>query len=141
MLTLTPHIVRTPDVTEDDLLPIWVGTESNITFRGGSPRVESEVESGPFEEESGASPEEIQEKIRERLQRLPRGLQQSEPPASQPAPGGGVELVPGAAPSDAFRPPVKTEPPPEAQPQVGMPETEPPGTVAFAPAPAAPVAT
>jgi general secretion pathway protein D len=141
LLTLTPHIIRTPNISEEDLVPVWVGTEQNITFRGGSPRVESEVESGPFEEESGASPEEIQEKIRERLQRLPRGLQQSEPPASQPAPGGGVELVPGAAPSDAFRPPVKTEPPPEAQPQVGMPETEPPGTVAFAPAPAAPVAT
>ena len=29
---------------------IWVGTEANITFRGGSPRVESEVD-GPFERE------------------------------------------------------------------------------------------
>ena len=39
MLTLTPHIIRTPDVTPSDLAPIWVGTESNLTFRGGSPRI------------------------------------------------------------------------------------------------------
>jgi len=51
VLTLTPHIIRTADITEEDLLPIWVGTEANITFRGGSPRVESEVE-GPFDEDT-----------------------------------------------------------------------------------------
>jgi general secretion pathway protein D len=33
VLTLTPHIVRTADITEEDLMPIWVGTEANITFR------------------------------------------------------------------------------------------------------------
>lgn len=129
LLTLTPHIIRTPNISEEDLVPVWVGTEQNITFRGGSPRVESEVESGPFEEEPGASPEEIQEKIRERLQRLPRGLQQGEQPA-QPTPTPGVDLVPGAAPSDPFRQP---PPPPEVQqPLGGVPtETEPPGMAAL----------
>ena len=77
MLTLTPHIIRTADITEEDLLPIWVGTEQNITFRGGSPRVESDVE-GPFDVETAQDPEEIQDAIRRRLRQLPRGLQDQE---------------------------------------------------------------
>jgi hypothetical protein len=36
VLTLTPHIIRTPDVTVEDLLPLWIGTESNIALRGAS---------------------------------------------------------------------------------------------------------
>ncbi|HUP42475.1 MAG TPA: secretin N-terminal domain-containing protein [Thermoanaerobaculia bacterium] len=96
ILTLTPHIVRLPDITETDLLPIWVGTEQNITFRGGSPRVESDVE-GPFDGGEAASPEEIRERIRERLQSLPRGLQGDEPPEQQPL-SPGQELVPGLPP-------------------------------------------
>ncbi len=100
VLTLTPHIVRTPNITEEDLLPIWVGTEANITFRGGSPRVESEVE-GPFDEDREGGAERIREMIRRRIQNLPRGLregQQEEP--EQPS---GVDLAPGAAPTDVFR--------------------------------------
>ena len=96
ILTLTPHIVRLPDITETDLLPIWVGTEQNITFRGGSPRVESDVE-GPFDGGEAASPEEIRERIRERLQSLPRGLQGDEQP-EQPPLNPGQELVPGLPP-------------------------------------------
>jgi len=123
MLTLTPHIIRTPDVTEADLLPIWVGTESNITFRGGSPRVESDAE-GPFEQPSAE--EGVEEKIREQVQRLPRGLREEGRPAFgplpvQPAPEqeeppGGVNLAPGGAPSNPFgprqQPPATEEEPP-----------------------------
>ena len=95
VLTLTPHIIRTPDITETDLLPIWVGTEANITFRGGSPRVESDVE-GPFDQEQQDDAERIREMIRRRIQNLPRGLQneageqQEEQPQRQP----GVDLTP-----------------------------------------------
>ncbi|MGE0641610.1 MAG: cohesin domain-containing protein [Thermoanaerobaculia bacterium] len=120
MLTLTPHIIRTPDVTEGDLLPIWVGTESNISFRGGAPRAESDVE-GPFDEGGAASSE---EKIREQVQRLPRGLRQdpraiNPPPAAQPDPGS-FNLAPGGAPDDPFaRPPAKAEPADEEPPDTG----------------------
>ena len=38
ILTMTPHIIRIPDITEDDLAPMWVGTQSNLSFRGLSPR-------------------------------------------------------------------------------------------------------
>ncbi|HEX6159318.1 MAG TPA: secretin N-terminal domain-containing protein, partial [Thermoanaerobaculia bacterium] len=39
VLTMTPHIIRIPNITEDDLAPMWVGTTNNLTFRGVSPRI------------------------------------------------------------------------------------------------------
>ncbi len=92
VLTLTPHVIRRADITENDLLPIWVGTETNISFRGGSPRVESPV-SGPFDGDSDAR-EAVRERLRERLRSLPRGLQGAngegeEPPQEAPQ---GIDL-------------------------------------------------
>jgi general secretion pathway protein D len=122
VLTMTPHIVRLPDITKEDLMPIWVGTEANTTFRGGSPRVESEV-IGPFDEELGAGEE---GELEEQLQNLPPGLtpaQQLEealrqqygqaPPAEQPSTG--IDLVPPAFPGSAKPPPpeLDEEPPPD----------------------------
>jgi general secretion pathway protein D len=133
ILTLTPHIIRNAEITEDDLLPIWVGTEANVSFRGGSPRVESDVE-GPFDNTEG-TPEEIQDAIRRRLERLPRGLRPGEsgengeetpnpnqPPQQVNPPG--VNLVPAAPPTDIFRPPQPPAPQPNQPPP---PEEEPPG--------------
>ncbi|HEX4823132.1 MAG TPA: cohesin domain-containing protein [Candidatus Polarisedimenticolaceae bacterium] len=34
VLTLTPYIVRIPDISEDDLQTLWVGTEDNMRLRG-----------------------------------------------------------------------------------------------------------
>ena len=133
VLTLTPHIVRNAEITAEDLQPIWVGTEQNITFRGGSPQVESNVE-GPFDGDQG-TPEEIQDAIRRRLERLPRGLRPGEggeevieeplPPdqVPPPPPPTGVELVPTAPPSSIFRPPTpepEPEPPPDEEPPGGL---------------------
>ena len=130
ILTLTPHIIRNAEITEDDLQPIWVGTEANITFRANSPRVESDVE-GPFEA-GEETPEEIQDAIRRRLQRLPRGLRPEdseevmegegeEVPQEQPPPG--INLAPATPPSDIFRP----TPPPEPEPEPEIEEEPPPG--------------
>src|SRR6185312_13412931 len=140
ILTLTPHIIRNAEITEEDLQPIWVGTEANISFRGGSPRVESDVE-GPFDSTEG-TPEEIQDAIRRRLERLPRGLRPGEqpgnpiqpgvpaqpvPPGTQPVqqqPPGGVNLVPAAPPQDIFRP---APPPQPNQPPPPQEDDQPPG--------------
>ena len=133
ILTLTPHIIRNAQITEEDLLPIWVGTEANISFRGGSPRVES-PEEGPFET-GEETPEEIQDAIRRRLQRLPRGLRpedsgemidegEGEVPEEQQPPQG-IDLVPVTPPSDIFRPPAP--PPSEVEPEEEPPLEEPPG--------------
>jgi general secretion pathway protein D len=48
VLTMTPHIVRIPDITDEDLAPMWVGTGNNLTFRGVSPRIESQGGADPF---------------------------------------------------------------------------------------------
>ncbi|MDQ3282238.1 MAG: hypothetical protein M3Q69_12585 [Acidobacteriota bacterium] len=49
VLTMTPHIIRIPDITEDDLAPMWVGTGNNLSFRGVSPRIQSQGGGGdPF---------------------------------------------------------------------------------------------
>ncbi|MFN7941994.1 MAG: cohesin domain-containing protein [Thermoanaerobaculia bacterium] len=136
MLTLTPHIIRTPDISEDDLLPIWVGTEANISFRAGSPRVESDAE-GPFDE--GGGPEATEQKIREQVQRLPRGLREGEgarpavggvPPAAQPP--SGINLAPGGMPSNPFGP--AEQPKGEQKPEPPEEEEPPPSAAALAPA-------
>ena len=51
VLTLTPSIIRFPDITEADLAPMWVGTESQISYYGSrSPRIESgRAPTGPFD--------------------------------------------------------------------------------------------
>jgi len=111
MLTLTPHIIRTPDVTAADLAPIWVGTEANLSFRGGSPRVESEAE-GPFDG-SAETQELLEQRIREQVDQLPAGLRQ------QPivTPGDDSLLSPASGPRNIFAPPeapaedFKPEPP------------------------------
>ncbi len=149
ILTLTPHIIRNAEITEEDLQPIWVGTEANISFRGGSPRVESDVE-GPFDSTEG-TPEEIQDAIRRRLERLPRGLRPGEQPGAPAVPGaavpgatgqpgapgqpvqqqppGGLNLVPATGPQDIFRAPTPGQQPNQAAPpppQVPEDEIPPP---------------
>jgi general secretion pathway protein D len=143
ILTITPHIIRQAEITQEDLLPIWVGTESNISFRGATPRLESEAE-GPFDGQEG-TPEQIQDAIRRRIQRLPRGLRPGEAgspngpapdennpqPGQQPAqPPKGIDLAPSRPPTDIFRPapppqppqPPTDEPPPGGQASSVTPE-------------------
>ncbi|MEJ5165472.1 MAG: secretin N-terminal domain-containing protein [Thermoanaerobaculia bacterium] len=84
ILTITPQIIKMPDITEEDLLPIWAGTEENITYKGSGSKVESGVPS-PFEGEG-----EVEEKP-ENPQEEERPLRQ--PPDQRPTlpqkPGGG----------------------------------------------------
>ena len=60
-MSLERRDLRTFWPEEADLVPIWVGTDANLTLRGGSPRVEYEAE-GPFD-----VPEEGPEQLEERL--------------------------------------------------------------------------
>lgn len=111
VLTLTPHIIRRAAITEADLLPIWVGTENNITFRGGSSRIESDV-AGPFDGDSEDARERVRERLQERLRSLPRGLQEVdeggelvegfEDPEEPVEPPSGVDLAPTGGYSDPF---------------------------------------
>ncbi len=94
VLTMTPHIIRRADITEQDLAPIWVGTEQNVVFRGSSPRIDSGIE-GPFDEPLDES-DETRQQLEERL---PPGLRDAAPEGDAGQEGDdqpplGVELVP-----------------------------------------------
>ncbi len=89
-LTLTPHITRAPQIDEEDLVPVWVGTENNVSFSGLNVRLESpQAPVTPFD--------------------LP-----SEPPASRPVaptnpvpstvPNPGAVSFQGSGPNDPFKP-------------------------------------
>jgi general secretion pathway protein D len=108
VLTLTPHIIRIPDITEADLEPVYVGTDSNISFQG-SPRIESPGGGGPFEFQPRREP----------------AVRPTPAPAPTPVP---QNLVPpGGLPNDPFRPP-PTPLPRQAVPPQG--EVRPPGALA-----------
>lgn len=99
VLTMTPHIIRIPDITEEDVAPMWVGTGNNMTFRGVSPRIESQSGAGdPF-----VAPT--------------RGDQQFSPQGTQATPAPMVVPGQGSAPSDPFR-----------RNQPATPGNNPPGT-------------
>ncbi|MDP9360367.1 MAG: hypothetical protein M3P29_02825 [Acidobacteriota bacterium] len=93
MLTMTPHIIRMPNITEDDLAPMWVGTQSNLSFRGLSPRLESQSTADPFSPPS--------------TQQFRAG---NVDPDGNPIPAN-VLVPPGAGPNDPFRGRTPNSPP------------------------------
>src|SRR6185295_11568982 len=107
VLTLTPHIIRIPDVTEEDLTPVYVGTDSNISFQG-TPRIESPAGGGPFDFGRPPAP--------------PTGPRGAPAAAPTPAP---FNLVPGGMPSDPFRPTPPPRPPSAAPPSAAPPGVRP----------------
>ncbi len=110
VLTLTPHIIRIPDVTEDDVTPYFVGTDANISYQGG-PRVENPTrDNGPFEQPAGGKMPPAQ----------PGG--RTPPQPAQPAPPvNPINIAPpGSGPTDIFKPP----PAAPAQPPPGAPQSQ-----------------
>ncbi len=96
VLTLTPHIVRFPDITEEDLAPVWVGTESRISYFGSGPRVHSgRADTGPFDRAP----------VRPGMSETPdRGESQKEESEQRPSPfhiRGGGRATPGGRPGGA----------------------------------------
>jgi general secretion pathway protein D len=95
VLTLTPHIIRIPDITEDDVTPVFVGTDSNISFQG-TPRIESPT--------GGTGPFDLNRQV------------PAPAPRTAPAPAGQPpqNLAPNPFPNDPFRqPPPQPTPPPQ----------------------------
>jgi general secretion pathway protein D len=101
-LTLTPHIIRSPQITDEDLIPIWVGTENNVSFSGLNTRLESPNATGsPFDAPpaGGARPP-----VR------------PVPPASS-APNPAPTIIQGSGPSDPFKRPTPAPAPAPAKPK------------------------
>jgi general secretion pathway protein D len=92
VLTLTPHIIRIPDITASDLLPLWIGTDQDVGLRGVS---RTSPFGAPFEPDGSSE----------------------EPPAEAPdsgagaGPGAVVPVVPVPVRSGVQAPTSPTEPP------------------------------
>ena len=125
VLTMTPHIIRKPNITEDDLAPMWVGTQNNLTFRGLSPRLESRTNADPFTNPPRAGQRDpvtgqiwADGEPGNYIQATPAAPPGSRQPVLPPA---------GTAPSDPFRrqQPVPQPPPPQPQSEnVNKPQAE-----------------
>jgi len=110
VLTMTPHIIRIPDVTADDLVPMWVGTQNNLSFRGMSPRIESRNEGDPFTAFPRQQPQTA----------APAQGDQNAPPSSP------SNVMQGGAPSNPFGSTKPTTPATPMVPGVGVPGANPP---------------
>ncbi|MGE5715504.1 MAG: secretin N-terminal domain-containing protein [Acidobacteriota bacterium] len=85
-LTLTPHIIRSPQITEEDLIPIWVGTENNVSFSGlNTALVSPNAPGSPFDAAHAPG----------RPPARPAGT----PPAVNPI----LPIIQGTPPNDPFR--------------------------------------
>jgi len=111
VMTMTPHIIRKPDITDDDVAPMWVGTQNNLTFRGVSPRIESQSNLDPFTAPSATAPGGLSLSPNgEPVSGNPEGIAGRPVPTTAPPPG--------TAPTDIFKGPVPNTPqPPAPQPQ------------------------
>jgi len=125
VLTLTPHIIRFPDIREEDLAPMWVGTEANISYFGGTPRVASgRAEEGPFDNPSEAGSEDPTGVTLETPYGIRRGAvpepRRITPPGGEASedPQGGVELVPNTPGGKSLRLDDETS---DVDPTAGLP--------------------
>jgi len=90
VLTLTPHIIRVPDINQADLEPLWIGTDQDVGLRGAS-------KTSPF-----GAPFEADGKLEEEPEPEAQGAEQESPAPNQgPAPlvapvGAGAQGTPAA---------------------------------------------
>jgi len=91
VMLITPHVVRTHELTADDLAPIYIGTQANVGLTGLPPLIVPPPDAAP-----AATPA---------------------PAAAGTTPGTGLN-IPGVPPPGAARPPAAAAPgvPPTAQP-------------------------
>jgi general secretion pathway protein D len=126
VLTLTPHIIRVPDITEADLEPLWIGTDQDVGLRGVS---RTSPFGAPFETDGTSEEDGLTEDV---------GADAG-PAAAGAFVEGAVQngSQPQAAPANGETPPVVPPPNtsgPGATPQNGTsPTPPPPALVSFNP--------
>jgi type II secretory pathway component GspD/PulD (secretin) len=118
VMLLTPHIVRTHELTVDDLAPIYIGTQQNIGL-SGPPQL---IAPPPAPDDAAAA----------------AGGQVFAPASVPGAPAGGVPRAPAAATPGA---PTGPPPPPAGTTSIPTPVGPLPERPAFPPPPATPPAT
>ena len=131
VMLLTPHIIRTHEITEADLRPIFIGSQQNLGIGGPPPMIAPQAP-------EGAPPPAL-------APALPPGVAPSQPAGSIPTgnppvrgPGGTILVAPPGSspvPGTVVLPPVPL--PPAAPPAVAAEPQPPSPTPAPAPPPAA----
>jgi general secretion pathway protein D len=121
VMLLTPHIIRTSEITATDLQPIYIGSQQNLGLGGPPPLI------GPVEPAPAPAPAPPAAPAAPGLtpNTIPPGVTVAPPPGSTPVPG--TVVVPPATP-----PPAAAAPPAPVAPAPFVPPA------AVAPAPAAP---
>jgi general secretion pathway protein D len=111
ILTLTPHIIRIPDLRPEDLEALWIGNESNPRLRGEA----GSVFATPFTAGDGTEEEAEEDEEEETPATDPNAAVPSAPAAvpapgtAPPAPGGGAPAGKKLGASDAAGRPVPIE--------------------------------
>jgi general secretion pathway protein D len=118
VMLLTPHILRAPEITVDDLRPIYIGSQGNLGIGGPPPLIAGPAASTPAVLTPAASaplpPASAPGATPTGQPAPPPGTSLAAPPGSTPVPG--TVLVPNAAPSQQPAPPAQAAPPPASQP-------------------------
>ncbi len=148
VMLITPHVVRTHELTSTDLGSIYIGTQQNVGLGGPPPLIapQGETPGGAGSPPAAAAP-------------TPSNQPSNIPPGGVPTPGGvpptNVPTPPGTSPVPGMVTPVATSPvpglpppPPAAPPTTGeggvpvapSPNTPPPTTAGQPPVTPAPVA-
>ena len=141
VMLLTPHIVRTHEITEADLRPIYIGSQQNLGVGGPPPLIAGQPEAPPAAPVAPAAPPAVGFQTP-----TPPGAIATVPPVTRPPAGATVVAPPGTSPvpGTVLAPPppapvVVTIPPPVIEPPPAA--TPPPAAPAqAAPAPAPPPA-
>ena len=119
VMLLTPRIIRTHELTAEDLAPIFVGTQQNVGLSGPPPLIAPPppVDPAAATPPSGAASANAPTRQGEQLPPVaaPAGAQSTNPP-----------IPPGAAARPGIQPPAGTTPPGAVTPPPG---TTPPGGV------------
>jgi len=132
VMLLTPHIVRTHEIRESDLKPIYIGSQQNLGVGGPPPLIAPQPEAPP--PPAPAPPAAVQPAPAPGTpQRLPGAPAVIAPPGSSPVPG----TVPAPPPPAAPAPAVTTPP----EPTVVAPPPAPPAAPAAVEPPAVPTSS
>ncbi|HET7217778.1 MAG TPA: secretin N-terminal domain-containing protein, partial [Vicinamibacterales bacterium] len=107
VMLLTPHIVRTHELTADDLAPMYIGTQQNVGLSGPPPLIQAPPVEEPQAQPTPAKPI---------LTPVPTFLP---PPGAAPA--APPVTTPPAAPPGTVPPPATTVPPVTNLPAPGAP--------------------
>jgi general secretion pathway protein D len=135
IILLTPHIVRTHEITEADLRPIYIGSQQNLGVGGPPPLIAPQPEAplpGAVAEVTVPPPPGFQTPTPPGSistgptapQRPPAGAVVTAPPGSSPVPGTVLvpaPVTPTAPAPPTTPPPIEPPPPPTPPPPVAQP--------------------